>query len=287
MVFMLSTIVTGGGEMRLAIARCLYALGVLFGVASAALAQPDVSHPRHAGALPPGAIGSQQLERGGPLPGYFQPVELQAPIGASISLAFDNHFSESMANPVRTGMLIGAVYRLRVTGIPRNEGAEVFPTIELVNRVYPPPGQEPRFPVPIDLTQEDIELALAGKFVTRVIYVEDPNRALPVAQKPGDQTWFEVLPHDNPLEVADRLGRPIAIVRIGGRVPDEATGPDAHFMFNSPPLLRPFTVMRKQTVLPEAILPKRNPRTDNEPRAEAATAEPLESTPGDAGDMPE
>jgi hypothetical protein len=134
-------------------------------------------------------------------------------------------------------MLIGEVYRLRVTNLPLAAGLEVFPTIEVVDRLYPPVGQEGRFPVPIELTQEELELALDGKFVTRVIYLEDPAAALPVAEDPVQQTYFEAASGDNPLEVADRLGRPMAILRLGGRLP-EAEGPDATFLFGSPPWVR-------------------------------------------------
>ncbi len=200
-------------------------------------AQQPVIHYEHAGVLPPGAIGSRQLERGGPLPGYFQPVEIEAPAGASVSLAVENQFAPTTPAPVKVGMLIGSVYRLRVTGIPRHEGAEVFPTIELVNRLYPPPGQELRFPVPIELTLDDLELAMEGHFITRVIYLEDPKLALPAAADREHQNWFEVGPHDDPLAVADRLGRPMAILRIGGRVPIDPEEPGAEFMYHSPPLL--------------------------------------------------
>ena len=59
-------------------------------------------------------------------------------------------------------------------------------------------------------------------FVTRVIYVENPNEALPVNDKPGDeQQWVEAPHGADPLAVADEMGRPVAILRIGGRVPIE------------------------------------------------------------------
>ncbi len=204
---------------------------------SFALAQEPPIHYEHAGVLPPGAIGSRQLERGGPLPGYFQPVEIEAPQGASVSLAVEDQFTEPAAAPVKAGMLIGSVYRLRVTGIPRHEGDEVFPTIELVNRLYPPPGQELRFPVPVELTLEDIELAMEGKFITRIIYLEDPKLALPASADKEHQNWFEVGRKEDPLAVADRLGRPMAILRIGGRVPANPEQPGAEFMYHSPALL--------------------------------------------------
>ena len=92
--------------------------------------------------------------RGGPLPGYFQPVEIKAPRGAMISTAAGGQFEDERRAPLVAGMLIGSVYRLRVTRIPEHEGEEVYPTIEVVDRTYPPVGQEYRFPILIELAQE-------------------------------------------------------------------------------------------------------------------------------------
>lgn len=199
-------------------------------------AEPPVHHG-WAGALPPGAMGTAQLERGGPLPGYFQPIQIIAPPGAAVSVAIDDQFSGPMPAPVEAGMLIGAVYRLRVTRIPEHAGLEVFPTIEVVDRVYPPKGEELRFPVPVELTQEDLELASRGSFVTRVIYLENPHGALPDRSVPEHQTWFDAPPQDDPFEVASSMGRPMAILRIGGRTPVDPQSPDAQFMYHSPALL--------------------------------------------------
>jgi hypothetical protein len=118
-------------------------------------------------------------------------------------------------------MLIGSVYQLKVTNIPLNEGAEVFPTIELLDRLCPPAGQELRFPIPIELTLEELDLAASGKYVTRVIYLEDPRMALGVRQDPDQQRYYEVDSDTDPLEAADRIGRPMAILRMGSRVPTE------------------------------------------------------------------
>src|SRR4030042_4460261 len=58
-----------------------------FRVATVLLAREPEVHYLHQGAMPPGAIGSRQLQRGGPLRGFFQPVEIKAPPGALVSLA--------------------------------------------------------------------------------------------------------------------------------------------------------------------------------------------------------
>lgn len=198
-------------------------------------AQEPPRHWLHAGALPPGAIGSNRLVRGGPLSGYFQPVQIRVPQGTRIGLAVDGHFADPQPGHALAGMLIGAVYRLRVTDIPNAPGEEVFPTIELIDRTYPPPGLALRFPIPIELTADELYMASQGSFITRIIYVEDPSIALPVRQKPGETTWIEAAHGDDPLVTADRLGRPVAILRIGGRHPDNI-GCDSRFTYGMPPV---------------------------------------------------
>src|SRR5437667_4426458 len=94
---------------------------------------------------PPGVIGLRQLERGGPLPGYFQPVEIAAPAGTMISVVADGAFTEPKPAKLLAGMLIGQVYRLKVANLPGHEGEEIFPTVEVIDRLYPPPGQAARF----------------------------------------------------------------------------------------------------------------------------------------------
>ncbi len=215
----------------MAVLLCLWSAGPL-------AAQGPPVHYWHQGAMPPGAIGRLQLQRGGPLPGFFQPVEIKAPSGVLISLAEEGQFGRPENAPVLAGMLIGQVYRIRVMNIPLNPGLEVFPTIEVIDRVYAPPGQHERFPIVIDLNPGDLQLALEGKFVTRVIYLEDPRSALPVPEDPQGQGWFEVGPGRDPLAIADALGRPVAILRIGARLPETERGPDMTFLFGCPPLVR-------------------------------------------------
>ena len=187
--------------------------------------------------MPPGAIGRAQLMRGGPLPGHFQAVEVTAPEGAHLALAMDGVFEPPRPAPLRAGMLVGYVYRLKVTNIPLREGQEVFPSIEIINRLYPPKGSEARFPIPIELTREELEMALRGQYVVRVIYLEDPRNALPLYDPPEHQRYFDAAAGQDPLEIADSRGRPMAILRLGSRVPelDHVTG---RFLFQSPPWFR-------------------------------------------------
>ena len=225
-------------------------------LAAPLVAQPPV-HYQHRADHPPGFVGGQQLLRGGPREGYFQPVEIAAPEGTLLSAVTAGGFGEARENTLLLGMQIGHVYRIKVGNIKFHEGEEVYPTIEVIDRLYPPPGQATRFPIPVELTAEELALALEGNYVTRVIYIEDPKTALPVIEPPRKQRYFEIGAQDDPLQLADQLGRPVAILRMGSRIPD-AAGAEGPFLYNSPPVLQ-F----------EAPVPKVERQEGLEPRVEA------------------
>lgn len=191
-------------------------------------AQTPKRHWLHNSALPPGAIGSQRLLNSRPLSGYTQPVELLVPDGVTVSAVTCNGVSEPRGESLLAGLLVGPVYRFQAQGVQNYESVNIYPTVEVIGRLYPPTGKELRFPIPVELTREELQLAAAGSFVTRVIYVEDPAKAIPVDESLGQQ-WFEARCDQDPLVVADTLGRPVAILRIGSRLPGEGR-------YNDPPM---------------------------------------------------
>ncbi len=186
--------------------------------------------------MPPGAIGSQRLLRGGPLSCHIQPTEIRVPAGVQVGMAIDGHFTTPEPDNPLVGLMVGPVYRLRVSNLFDRPGEEVYPTVEIIDRLYPPPGAAIDFPVPVDITAEDLELAARGMYVTRVIYVEDPSQALPVTEVDGKTTWYEARDDEDPLEVADLAGRPIAILRIGGRDLSQAVG-QSFTTYGCPPVV--------------------------------------------------
>ena len=170
-----------------------------------------------------------------PIRGYFQPVMIRTPEGTHLAGVTAGQFTERLATPLQAGLLVGCDYRLRVTGIPFHSGKELFPTLTLLARTYPPQGRELEFPITINLTLEDLEWALAGRYITKVIYLENPNAALPVQTSGDDQLSHDIRGGD-PLAVAATLGLPVAILRIGGRVPPQTSGLlSPEFCFGSPP----------------------------------------------------
>ncbi|MFG0260884.1 MAG: hypothetical protein ACF788_00620 [Novipirellula sp. JB048] len=186
------------------------------------------------GDMPAGVIGQARLTGRGPVHGYFQPVAFSGPPGVHFSMPQGNAFFGEPEATLQAGMLIGAVYRFRITGIPEAEGAELYPTLELIDRLYPPPGLATTFPIPINLDRDDLEAALEGRLVTRVIYLEDPATAFPLAETPSTSRAMELSEYQDALQVADEMGRPVAIVRIGSVAPPSAPALMPQFFFGYP-----------------------------------------------------
>lgn len=197
-------------------------------------AQESSRHRLYQRALPPGAIGSQRLVGGGALLSYYtQPVKVTAPEGARVAFVSRKGFGNHASDPQTVGMHVGRVYRMSVINIPGEPGVEVYPSIEIVDRLYPPPGEAMNFPIPIELTKEELLLAAKGRLVTRIIYVENPETATAIQGEKDHQSWFEVRAGEDPLKVADRLGRPVAILRIGSRLPDLNGNDNRRYFFGA------------------------------------------------------
>ena len=190
-------------------------------------------HPLFTGDAPPGVLGTARAMGRGPIQGYFQPVAFSGPEGTKFALPQNGVFAAAETR-LMSGLLIGSVYRFQIIGIRGAEGAELYPTVELLDRTYPPAGLATRFPIPINLDEQDLEAALEGQMVTRVIYLEDPQTAVPLSETPTTSRAIEISQFQDPLEVADRFGRPVAIVRIGSLLPPATPELMPQFYFGYP-----------------------------------------------------
>jgi uncharacterized repeat protein (TIGR01451 family) len=185
---------------------------------------------------PPGRAGMWAGGMGKAVPMKFQQLQIQLPVQGQVTWYEGGAQGRSMPAPAMAGLLVGPVYRVKLSGLTDLPGVELYPSIELVDRLHPPAGLETQFPVIVPFTEEELEAAIQGSLVVKVIYLEQPNRALPITSERGKAIpALRVGPHENPLEVADVHGRPLAIVRLGGRVPD-ANRPEPGFFGTGAPV---------------------------------------------------
>ncbi len=216
-----TTTIRTGSVLR--VARGLLATVVLASSSPVGLAHED-AEPITTGTLardlPPGAIGARGRLQPGPcpdgvLPDAVQPVEIRGPDGLAIAIETADGWSPLRPAPLRMGIVVGQPYRLRLAGFAAAPERELFPTIRVLAKLATPPGQAWRFPVEIVIDEADIDAALEGALVRRVVYSAcDPQT--PDIVPAG---WFDVRPGDDALEVASTLGDPVAEVILGNRVP--------------------------------------------------------------------
>src|SRR5262245_26468703 len=110
----------------------------------------------------------------------------------------------------------GASYRLKITNMgPNREGLVLYPTLQ----VYPAHPQTDAFlahsTVPVQITDEDLDQIQANNFVTKVVYLPDPqHQELAIA---GVETIVSSRLDQglDPVVEADRRGTILIVLRIG------------------------------------------------------------------------
>ena len=160
-----------------------------------------------------------------------QIVRFHAPAGVKLEVLGPNPEPVPVGDGhgvATVGLKVGVPYRLRLCELPGRERAELYPVIELVGHLHRPPGIDPsKYPIRIVFTENDfIDAVDHGRLVTQVVYLEDPEHALPITLPKDEIPVVTISPAEEPLRVASALGRVMAIVRTGGRKPtvDELTG---------------------------------------------------------------
>lgn len=128
--------------------------------------------------------------------------------------AFD---SSPLVVPGRQDFQQGAIYRLRLAGIPGREAVELFPTLEVAPVTPRTDAFLAHAPIPVQFTTEDFDQVTSGNFVTKVIYLPDPEfQELTLS---GVETLVSTRldPGVDPIAEADRRGSILAILRMGNK----------------------------------------------------------------------
>jgi uncharacterized repeat protein (TIGR01451 family) len=120
--------------------------------------------------------------------------------------------------PAVVGMRPGYRYRVELSRLPEHPGVSLFPTLEVVGSLHLPARADARnFPAPVTLTTQDIETALRGGLVTKVVYLEHPDRSVPSATTPTRFIEIDRPPNRDLLGEARDAGRVMLVFRLGQR----------------------------------------------------------------------
>ncbi len=193
------------------------------------------------GSAPAGPAVVAEAPAAAALPPDVQVVRFQGPEGVRVEVlgpmpeAVPPGDGKGLAT---VGLKVGVGYKLRLTNLPDRPGVELYPFIEVLGHLHRPAGIDPaKYPIRVVFRPDDIEDAAGhGRLVTQVIYLEDPEQAVPIKLAKDDPPFVTLNPAEEPFKVARALGRVMAVVRIGGRqpTPEEVEGPAGLGMPNAP-----------------------------------------------------
>lgn len=200
------------------------ACGVFGNVAHAQETRNSDRYPLLDHRVPPGTWG-QWVQSAGRVNGLeFQSVRVELPSAGTVTWFAGSRDDVKTMSAAK--LAVGQSYRFKLSDLPEFPGIELYPSIELLDRLHPPTGHADKFAMPLTFTIDELDAAIDGRMVTKVVYLEQPQLALPF-ELSGDTAVRTLQPQANLIEEADRTGRPLAIIRMGGRLPasNETRGP--------------------------------------------------------------
>jgi hypothetical protein len=187
-----------------------------------------------------------------------------------------------LVTPGRYNFAQGGIYRLKISNIARRPGLDLYPTLE----VYPATAESVTFlahsSVPITFTDADFDQVAGGNFLTKVVYLPNPQyQDLSVLAGPTEIVSSPLEPGMDPVVEAMKRGTILLVVRIGNidlQVPN-SPAMDAPNPFTQPQM-QPLPVMPgmpgispipQMSPLPGGGVPQMSPTISGMPKTPAST----------------
>jgi hypothetical protein len=132
--------------------------------------------------------------------------------------------SEPLVTPAREDFPQGAIYRLKLTDVPGRPGDEYYPTLEIGPTTPRIEAYLAHNAVPIQFSGQDFDQVQSGNFVTKVIYLPDPEYQQLALAAIETLVSTRLDPGVDPIQEADRRGAILAIVRLGNKIIEPSGG---------------------------------------------------------------
>ena len=155
---------------------------------------------------------------------FMGPEEMTVQWDVFVPGAFD---SDAKICPFSQNFMQGAIYRLRLTNIPARPEKIYYPTIEIAATMARSQAFLAHNSIPLEFTDNDFDQVDSGNFVTKVIYLPDPEFQGLAMAGVGTLVNTQLEPGADPITEADNRGSILAIIRLGNKdlsEPDVAGG---------------------------------------------------------------
>ncbi|MCA9139845.1 MAG: hypothetical protein KDB00_23895 [Planctomycetales bacterium] len=164
---------------------------------------------------------------------FGRPEGMQVRYDQSGSGMFD---SEPLIVPARQNFPQGGLFRIKLTNIPGREGVELYPTIELAYANPRTGAYLAHNSIPLQFDDEDFDQVVTGNFVTKVLYLPDPDFQGPALAGIDTLVSTRLDPGIDPIVEADRRGSILAIIRLGDKDIEMPGSGNMGFGGMSPPI---------------------------------------------------
>ena len=155
---------------------------------------------------------------------FMGPEEMAVNWDVFVPGTFD---SDSKICPFSQNFMQGAIYRLRLSNIPARPEKVYYPTIEVAATMARSQAFLAHNSIPMEFTDNDFDQVDSGNFVTKVIYLPDPEFQGLAMAGVGTLVNTQLEPGADPITEADNRGSILAIIRLGNKdlsEPDNADG---------------------------------------------------------------
>jgi uncharacterized repeat protein (TIGR01451 family) len=154
-----------------------------------------------------------------PVASAFTYVKVVVPEGAKTTWYPSTPHAFSTASGVTVGLRPGYRYRLEVGGVGENKNATIWPSIEVRGALIHRQGMNVAdHPIPLILTEEDMARVLEGRYLSKIYFLEDPDKAINGPVPLGVPLEFSAASEEEAMKEARERGRMMIIVRFGERL---------------------------------------------------------------------
>lgn len=164
--------------------------------------------------MPFALAGGPPGEKLGPAPVLY--VKVVAPEGARATFYPGGDVKRTLNTPTPIALRPGYRYHFRLDNLPDMIGVSLFPSIEIRGSLNPPRGFDiSKYPVPIVLNENDLVRIRQGALVTKVLYLEDPNQAIPEQSDPNLPLEINSPNELEAIQEGRDRGRIMVVFRVG------------------------------------------------------------------------
>lgn len=170
--------------------------------------------------VPPAGAFAMEPGTGAPVPAPLVAAKFVVPKDVRVTAYPGSGMSRIFDAPNVIGLRPGYSYRFELSNLPYHPGVSLYPEVEVRGTLVPRPGMKYMdYPLPITLSQLDIDRVLKGVVITKVLYLEDPEKALPAEVGRDAPVETPDASDEVAIKTAIANGRLMAIVRVGNRRP--------------------------------------------------------------------